>query len=483
MPPRVLGLETEYALVAAHTTPQPPGTPNPLTTVEAVAELYRGTPQEYLARNRFLPNGGRLYVDLGSHPEYATAECRTPSDVVAQDRAGDTIVQSMADRANAALADRGVAARLHVVKNNLDSAGATFGCHENYQVERATAEDPNPGLIAYLATRPLLTGGGHVARDGNGGARFVLSARAPFIHRVVSRDPTHERPMIVTRDEPLADATRHSRLQVTYGDSNITDTTTFLKLGLTMAVLDLLEEGGELEDLALRDPVGTLQALSLGGADTRTELYDGRRLTVLDLQEAILERCEHHADRSGTDGDVPRALGLARRAVDALRSGDPAAVATELDWAVKRNLMEHYLERSGTGWGDPLAERVELAYHDLSGRHGLADRLRAGGLMATAVTADQVQQATTAPPADTRAAVRGAFIAAVERFGMQASVGWTHVRLDSPPRPQIDLMDALEWRNAEVTSLVEEMRTSLPHHPGGRSGLGWLRMGLGSLAD
>lgn len=477
---RVVGLETEYAVVAAHTLPQPPGTPNPLTTAEAVAELYRGTPQEYLARNRFLRNGGRLYVDLGSHPEYATAECRTPADVVAQDRAGEGILRAMAERATASLAERGVPARIHVIKNNLDSAGATFGCHENYQVARTTAEHPDPGLIAFLATRPLLTGGGHVPGADDGGSGFRLSARAPVIHRVVSRDPTHERPMIVTRDEPLADPARHARLQVTYGDSNVTDTTTFLKLGLTMAVLDLVEDGGRADDLALVDPVGALHAVSVEGPAARVALADGRRFSALDVQEAVLERCEGHSAAHGDDGNH-RALTLARRAVDALRAGDLTPVRAELDWSVKRALLEHFLSRTGTGWDDPLALRVQLAYHDLTATHGLADRLRSLGLMASAVTPEQVAAATTTPPPDTRAAVRGAFVAAAEDCGMQASVGWTHVRLDSPPRPQIDLLDALAARDEAVDTLVDEMRTSLPHHPGGRSGLGWLRLGLGGL--
>lgn len=485
---RVLGLETEYGIVAAHTLPRAPGTPNPLTAAEAVAELYRGTPQEFRSRNRFLPNGGRLYVDLGSHPEYATAECRTVSDVVAQDRAGEQILRGMAERANASLAEREIPARIHVLKNNMDSSGSTFGCHENYQVARETAENPNPGLIAFLATRPVITGGGHVSRasQANGSAGgFTLSARAPFIHRVISPDPTRERPMIVTRDEPLADPTRHARLQVTHGDSNVTDTTTFLKLGLTGAVLDLVEEGGRLDDLALEDPVRALRALAVHGPTASVALADGRRFTVLGLQEAVLERCEARRavglGEAAGSRDLDAALALARRAVDALRAGDTAAVGRELDWVVKRALLERYLERAGTDWDNPLAQRVELAYHDISATHGLAEGLRTAGLMGSSVSAEQVSHSVTAPPADTRAAVRGAFVAAVEEYGMQASVGWTHVRLDSPPRPQIDLLDALVAQDDAVDALLEEMRTSLPHHPGGRSGLGWLRLGLGNL--
>ncbi|NCD19288.1 MAG: hypothetical protein EOL89_04815 [Actinobacteria bacterium] len=475
--PRILGLETEYGLIAAHTEAVPPGTPNPLTPAEAVVELYRGTPQALRSRNRFLPNGGRLYVDLGSHPEYATAECRSIGDVVAQDRAGELILRAMAERATAALAERGVPARVHVLKNNRDSSGNSFGCHENYLVRPETAAHLDPGFVAFLATRPLLTGGGALRRSHDGAVRWTVSARAPVIHRVLSPDPTRVRPMVLTRAEPHADHTRHARLQVTHGDSNVSDTTTALKLGLTTAVLDLVETGGTLADLALDDPVAALHAVGEEGAGAVVVLEDGREMTARDLQEAVLERVE---GRAHAVGGVAETLGLARRALDALRTyGGP--VATELDHLAKHAVLERYVAHAGITWDDPRLERVELAYHDLTARHGLADRLRAAGHLASAVTSEQVGEAIRRPPADTRAALRGAFVAAVEETGQQASISWTHVRLDSPPRPQIDLLDPFQAHDDAVAALVEEIRTTLPRNPGGRSGLGWLRTGLGDL--
>lgn len=478
---RIVGLETEYGLIAAHTEAVPPGTPNPLTPTEAVAELYRGTPQDHSARNRFLPNGGRLYVDLGSHPEYATAECRTVTDAVAQDRAGETIVRTMAERANERLRERGVPARIHVVKNNRDSAGNTFGCHENYSVRPETAAHLDPGLVAFLATRPLLTGGGALLRSREGTAHWTLSARAPMILRVLSPDPTRERPLVLTRAEAHADPSHLARLQVTHGDSNVSDATTALKLGLTMAVLDLVESGRTLADLALRDPVTALHAVGANGPRVTVSLADGREMTARDLQEAVLERCEEHAAADDGSHGTAAALRLARRALDAFHAGDATPVATELDHLVKREVLRGYAEHAGTSWNDPRLARVELAYHDLSVQHGLAARLRAAGTMVSVVTAEQVDDAMHRPPTDTRAAVRGAFVAAVEETGQQASVSWTHVRLDSPPRPQIDLIDPFVAHSDAVAELVEEIRTQLPAFPGGRSGLGWLRAGLGDL--
>ena len=470
---RVLGLETEYAIVAAHARRVREGSPPPLTPAEALTELFKGTRSAHRARNRYLPNGGRLYVDLGHHPEYATAECTRVADAVAQDRAGELLLREMAGQANERLRAFGI--RLHILKNNVDRTGATFGCHENYQVERRVVEDIDPGLVAFLATRPVLTGGGAVARGRDGQWGYRLSARAPLIHLVVSPDPTRERPLIVTREEPLADADRYARLQVTYGDSNVADTTTALKLGLTAAVLDLLDHGASLADLRLADPVAALHAVAEDGPEAPVELASGRTWRALDVQESVLERCAEAASRAGV---APRReLALARRALDALRSGRTESVAAEIDWIGKKQLLTTVAEAASGDWASHKVARAELAYHDLDPVRGLAGRLRAAGLMASTVTDAQVAAASSTPPA-TRARVRGRFIEVADELHLATSVSWTHVRLDSPPRPQLDLLDPLAAESEDVEALIAEMR-ALP--PRTFTVLSRLQAGLGTI--
>lgn len=461
---RILGLETEYGVIAAHATPVDAAAPPPLTPAETVAELFRGTRQQDHARNRYLPNGGRLYVDLGSHPEYATAECARPRDVVVQDRAGEEILRRLAETANERLFERGI--RIHIVKTNTDRGSATFGCHENYQVHRQTLDALDPGFIAFLATRPLLTGSGGISEAGE----FVLSSRAAHIRSVVTADPTKARPFIVTREEPHADPARFARLQVTYGDSNVCDAATELKLTMTSAVLDLLERGGSLRDLALADPVAALHETARLGTAALVPLADGRSFSALDLQEAVLERCQKQGPAAWLDG--------AREITDALRSGDVARVSARLDWACKRGLLLQAAAQRGLSLRSPLIARLELAYHDLDAQRGLAGRLRAGGQMASVVREHEIKRACSEPPADTRAAVRGRFVAEADRLGLMTSVSWTHVRLDSPPRPQIDLMNASASADARVDALIDEIH-AMPRPV--MSTLRRLQAGLGPL--
>ncbi|WP_182355068.1 proteasome accessory factor PafA2 family protein [Flaviflexus huanghaiensis] len=457
-PPRILGLETEYAIISDRIEPVAGETPAPLTPAQSITELFRGTRAHSRSTSRYLSNGGRLYVDLGSHPEYATAECVSAREVVLQDRAGEKILRDLMTAANERLKEQNI--RLHIFKTNTDSADATFGCHENYQVTRATIDELDPGFISFLCTRPILTGVGGV-KDGE----HVLSRRAFHIHSIMSPDPTKSRPLIVTREEAHADPRRFGRLQVTYGDSNIADTATELKVRLTAAVLDFLEQGGSLADLELEDPITALHDTSRLGPEAQVRLTSGVTMTALEMQGEVLTRCEGVSD-----------LADIRSLLDNLTSSESAS--RSIDWLCKRELLNQAAARYGVPLSSPVIARIDLAYHDIDRSRGLAERLRQSGNMASLVTDEEVGTACDTPPADTRAAVRGRFVAEAERLELSTSVSWTHVRLDSPPHPQIDLMDAHASEDPRVDELIRTMR-ALP--PQNRSALARLKAGLGPL--
>ena len=150
--PRVTGLETEFGVLCAPSGPSR-ATKDDLPDVERAAALvFRHRPAGYRSTNLFLPNGGRLYLDIGAHPEYATAECVSVRDLVAQDQAGRAILADMAQRAATNLAQEGTAVRFHLLANNTDSAGHTYGCHESYSVPRHLLDDA-PGAQGASSSR------------------------------------------------------------------------------------------------------------------------------------------------------------------------------------------------------------------------------------------------------------------------------------------------------------------------------------------
>ena len=504
--PRVTGLETEFGVLCAPAGPQDAVKADLPDVERAAALIFRHRPTGYRSTNLFLPNGGRLYLDIGAHPEYATAECVSVRDLVAQDQAGRAILAAMAKRAAEGLAQEGAAVRFHLLANNTDSAGHTYGCHESYSVPRslldatddasaASSETTMAVLTSFLATRPVLVGSGRPLaggptepNDGSSGAgeeaAWGLSPRAPHLQALTSADTTGQRALVNTRDEPHADATRLRRLHVTCADTTMAEPTTGLRSAVTLLLLDALEAGWDFTDLTLADPLATLSALGESPwGDVPAITVDGRRLSAVDIQEAFLERMASYLGDAGVPDFLRGAEhlleDLAPRVISALRRHDTGPIDTEIDWAIKRRLMSAQRERHPELAGevlDALRSRVDLAYHDLNAETGLAPRLVAQGAMVRLCEPAEIERAHHMPPA-TRAALRGAFVAACLEVGADFSVTWESLRLDSPPAAPIDLPDPLATVNDAAQSLTQQVRRLRPEEMHrinlvGRGGLG-----------
>ena len=508
--PRVTGLETEFGVLCAPAGPSGAAKEDLPDVERAAALIFRHRPAGYRSTNLFLPNGGRLYLDIGAHPEYATAECVSVRDLVAQDQAGRKILASMAEHAAAGLAQMGTSARFHILANNTDSAGHTYGCHESYSVPRHLLDD-TPGtesvdvgrgevtmavLTSFFATRPVLVGSGMPLEPGAAGsgtdargsgdedAFWGLSPRAPHLKALTSADTTGQRALVNTRDEPHADATRLRRLHVTCADTTMAEPTTGLRSAVTLLLLDALEAGWDFTDLILADPLATLSALGESPwGDVPAITVDGRRLSAVDIQEAFLERMTSYLGDAGVPDFLRGAEhlleDLAPRVISALRRHDTGPIDTEIDWAIKRRLMSAQRERhpqlSG-GALEALRSRVDLAYHDLNAETGLGPRLVAQGAMARLCEPEETERARHTPPA-TRAALRGAFVAACLEVGADFSVSWESLRLDSPPTAPVDLPDPLATVSDAAESLTQRVRCLRPEEMHridlvGRGGLG-----------
>ena len=453
---RIYGIETEYGITCASTTGGAP----PLDADRAARLLFEPVIARSRTSNAFTRGGARLYLDVGSHPEYATAECDRLTDLLAQDRAGEITMADLAARANAVLAARGVPGRIHLLKNNTDSAGAGFGCHENYLVRRrADFWNDARTLVPHLVTRQILVGAGHVLPGADGApARYVFSQRADQMEDAVSSATTRSRPLINTRDEPHADATRYRRMHVIVGDSNIAQGSTLLKVAAMDLLLDYLEKGGSLTDLQLARPMSEIRRVchDLSGR-TPLELADGRTITPIDLQTEHLARVRAHAADLDLSDLHRRALDLWERGLDAVAHGRPQDVAAELDWAAKHRLLTRYARRAGTGLDDPRVTRLALAYHDVDPGTGLRPKLERAGLLHRLVDEDRCQAAVDTPPATTRARLRGAAVALAQDLRRDLTVDWVNLRLDDGRTPPLALRDPFARTDERVDALLEAM--------------------------
>ena len=451
---RIYGLETEYGVACTS------GGTRRLTPDEVARYLFRRVVTWGRSSNVFLRNGSRIYLDVGSHPEYATAECDDLVQLINHDRAGERILEDLIIDAEQRLASEGISGDIFLFKNNTDSHGNSYGCHENYLISRvgdfARITDV---LVPFLVSRQLICGSGKVLHTARG-AEFSVSQRAEHIWESVSSATTRSRPIINTRDEPHADPERYRRLHVIVGDSNMSETTTLLKVGSAELVLRLIEAGVPMRDLTLENPIRAIRDLSRDPTGRVTvSLSNGRRASALDLQTEYYEKISEFVQREGLGTQtIVRVLDLWERTLRAVAEDKLALVDTEIDWVIKHKLLDQYAAKHGLGLDDPRIAQLDLAYHDIRRGRGLFDLLERRGMAARVTNDLDIFRAKSVPPQTTRAKLRGDFIRAAQERRTDYTVDWVHLKLNDQAQRTVLCKDPFVATDERVERLIAAMR-------------------------
>ncbi|RJK93178.1 Pup--protein ligase [Vallicoccus soli] len=450
---RIFGLENEYGVTCTFRGQRR------LSPDEVARYLFRRVVSWGRSSNVFLRNGARLYLDVGSHPEYATPECDDVRELVVHDKAGERILEGLLVDAERRLREEGIAGDVYLFKNNTDSAGNSYGCHENYLVGRGGEFSRLADvLIPFLVTRQLVAGAGKVLQTPRG-AVFCLSQRAEHIWEGVSSATTRSRPIINTRDEPHADAERYRRLHVIVGDSNMSETTTMLKVGATDLVLRMVEAGVVMRDLTLENPIRAIREVSHDLTGTRkVRLANGREASALEIQEEYLTKARDYASRRGIDeGTVKQVLDLWERTLHAVRTGDLDLVGREVDWVMKHQLVERYRAKHALPLASARVAHLDLAYHDIRRDRGLYYLLQRKGLAERVAHDLSVFEAKSVPPQTTRARLRGEFIKRAQEKRRDFTVDWVHLKLNDQAQRTVLCKDPFRAVDERVEKLIASM--------------------------
>ena len=449
---RIFGLENEYGVTCTSRGQRR------LSPDEVARYLFRRVVSWGRSSNVFLANGARLYLDVGSHPEYATPECDSVRELVIHDKAGERILEQLVMSAEQRLSEEGIRGTIYLFKNNTDSAGNSYGCHENYLTSRRDdfghyAEV----LIPFLISRQIYAGAGKVLHTARG-AMFSISQRSEHIWEGVSSATTRSRPIINTRDEPHADAERYRRLHVIVGDSNMSEHATFLKVGATSLLLRMLEEPNVvLRDMTLENPIRAIREISHDITCTRkVRLANGREVSALDIQSEYLQRALRYAETRGLNPEEKMALDAWEHAVTTIER-DPLALDTGCDWVIKHNLIEAYRERHGLSLSDPQVALVDLQYHDISRERGLFYRMQNRGLLDRVCDDEEIDVATDQPPQTTRARLRGEFIRKAKERKRDYTVDWVHLKLNDQAQRTVLCKDPFKAHDDRVEKLIESL--------------------------
>jgi proteasome accessory factor A len=482
--PKVCGIETEYGVRSAGPDA------NPVTASSLLVNAYaaqvdrrtgwdfedetpekdaRGYAREgalppmvetHLA-NTVLTNGARYYVDH-AHPEYSTPECFDPLELVCHDKAGEEVLRRSMTAAMALPSTPVVIA----YKNNSDGKGNSYGCHENYLMDRAVPfANVVAGVIPHFVTRQIYTGAGKVGVEttafGSEPVRYQISQRAEFFEEMVGLETTLKRPIVNTRDEPHADPKRFRRLHVIVGDANLSEVATLLKVGTTALVLAMIEdEMLPSRELNLSDPVRAMHQVSADLAlSCPLRTADGTTITALEIQWELFGAARRYAKEKGLEavggGQVGEMILDRWEAVLSGLESDPNKLTDQIDWLAKRSLIEGYQERHGCGWGDERLAALDLQYHDLRPERSLFNRLG----MERLVTDEAVTAAVTEPPERTRAWFRGRCLS--EWPNAVVTANWDSLVFDvgGDPLRRVPMMDPLKGTAEHTASLFESCRS------------------------
>ena len=425
--------------------------------------LFRRVVSWGRSSNVFLRNGARLYLDVGSHPEYATAECDSLAQLVTHDKAGERILEDLLVDAEQRLADEGIGGDIYLFKNNTDSAGNSYGCHENYLIARAGEFSRiSDVLLPFLVTRQLICGAGKVLQTPRG-AVYCLSQRAEHIWEGVSSATTRSRPIINTRDEPHADAERYRRLHVIVGDSNMCEATTLLKVGSAHLVLEMIEAGRAVPRLHPgqpdpRDPRGQPRPdrPAHGAAGRRA----GRPARWTSSASTTPAPSSTSAARGApTRPTIERVVDLWGRTLDAVETQD-LSQGRQRDRLGDQAPAGRALPATATTWTWPAPEiaQLDLAYHDITRGRGVFDLLQRKGMVDRVTDDGEIEAAKDTPPQTTRAKLRGEFIAAAQEAGRDFTVDWVHLKLNDQAQRTVLCKDPFRSVDERVDRLIARCR-------------------------
>jgi Pup amidohydrolase len=477
---RILGTETEFGIIA-----RSPGNPDPVANslrlishcphlpaptalwdyenenpfLDARGFWVEGEPERPSSGynrqlNKILPNAGRLYVD-GAHPEYSTPECSNPREVVAYERAGDLIVAECLAQLNSSLGGE----EFLLYRNNSDGKGNSFGYHENYILSRRIPfEHVAAVLLPFFVSRPIFCGAGKVgAENGTDPIPYQISQRADFFECLLELNTMVNRPIINTRDEPHAHPSQYRRLHVIVGDANMSEVSTFLKVGTTAIIMEMLDHQGPLPHIELAEPVKAIKEVSRDlTVKASLPLQNGQHTSAIAIQRAYLQSAHDFYRTREVSPVIKDVLVRWESVLDTLER-DPFELHREVDWVAKHALIRSYMDRKQCSWKDPRVAMMDLQYHDIRQNKGLYYTLERTGKMERLTLDQEIEQARQTAPILTRAFFRGECLKRLPRqvYGMS----WTSVLLDSGNSTikRIPLMDPYRGTQQLTQELFQDI--------------------------
>ena len=426
---------------------------------------------------RFLAgNGSSAYIDL-NHVESAQFETISAFDHLAGWHAQLRIIRSALDSANSRRTHQG---KIHVLVNNSDGLGNSYGSHLNFLINRQTFDNifsRKPHYLQFLASFQvssiLLTGQGKVgAENGHPSTPYQICQRADFFETLQGIQTTYNRPIVNARDEALCGWGRlkgpsaPARLHVIFFDNALAHGSCLFRVGPMQLILTLLELGSVNSRLILDEPLAALRSYSHDpGLKASAEIISGEHLTALELQCEYLDLVKHYAALGVFHGIVPRfeeIIALWEDTLNKFTRRDIMALVPRLDWAMKLMAIERAMDDNpGLDWGSPEIKMIDHLYSSLD-EDGLYRAYEASGFTEKLVPSELIDHFTSNPPTDTRAWTRAMLLRRALSDNVEVeSVDWDRISFKIrghyawPTYRSLDMADPLGFTREKAQPIFD----------------------------
>lgn len=146
---------------------------------------------------------------------------------------------------------------------------------------------------------------------------------------------------------------------------------------------------------------------------------------------------------------------LTRLAEDAMQ------LDREVDWVMKKKLIETEVESRKLEWDSADVEMLDRQYHNIQPEVGLYHKLLRDGLVERIVTDEEIESAMHHPPETTRAKFRGNIVKQANERKILAGVNWSYIKLYEPYQKLFLMTDPLQSEFEAEDTLPPDFRKDL----------------------
>ncbi|MFQ6040702.1 MAG: proteasome accessory factor PafA2 family protein, partial [Candidatus Poribacteria bacterium] len=185
----------------------------------------------------------------------------------------------------------------------------------------------------------------------------------------------------------------------------------------------------------------------------KIELDNGRMLSAVGLQKEYLQLAREYFEFVEPDPLSEDIMEKWEYVLTSLEK-DPMQLDKEVDWVIKKKLIDSYVSTRNLRWDSSKVLMLDLQYHNIRTDKGLYYLLEKDKKVKRMVTDKDIEHAMYHPPETTRAKFRSRFIKLVNEKKILCGVNWSYIQVYEPHQKLFLSTDPLEPEFEEASRMI-----------------------------